>query len=125
MYLLRISGGKDEHGAIGRHGPGTSFTTLIIVIILILLCWKRLGVGIFINWTKTREQNLESDIAKCCRVCYRRRGRQQETQHLGSGLTLQYGINGWEYWHVQSCVVRVGQPNHTVRTVMSDVPIAT
>lgn len=57
MYLLRISGGQDEHGAIWRHGPGTSFTSLIIVIILILLCWKRLGVGIFINWIKISGKN--------------------------------------------------------------------
>lgn len=52
MYLLRVSGGQDEHGAIWRHGSGTSFTAFIIIIIFILLCWKRLGICIFINWIK-------------------------------------------------------------------------
>lgn len=45
-------------------------------------------------------------------------------QSIGSALTLQDGIGGWKNGHVHSCVVRVGQPDDTVGTVMCDAPVA-
>lgn len=37
---------------------------------------------------------------------------------------MQYGIGGRENWHVHGRVVRVGQPDHAVGAVVSDVPVA-
>lgn len=48
----------------------------------------------------------------------------EETTDIYSVLTLQYGIGGWKNWHVYSCVVRVGQPDDAVGTLMCDAPIA-
>ena len=69
MYHLRVGGGQDEHGAIWRHGPGSSFASLIVIIILILLCWKGLRIGIFINWITGREKKREHCGVET-NVCY-------------------------------------------------------
>lgn len=47
---LRVGGGQNEHGAEGRHWPGSPFTSLIVVVVvLVLLGRQRLRVGIFID----------------------------------------------------------------------------
>lgn len=48
---------------------------------------------------------------------------KRKTQYSRSLLTLKYGIGGWKNWHVYCRVVRVGQPDDTVVTVVPNAPI--
>ena len=57
-FNLRVGGGQDEHGAEGRHGPGSSFTSLlVVVVVLVLLRWQRLRVGVLVDWIRRRREN--------------------------------------------------------------------
>lgn len=50
LMYLRVGGGQNEHGGERRHGPGSPFTCLVIVVVvLILLGGQRLGVGVFVD----------------------------------------------------------------------------
>lgn len=112
VLYSRVSGGQDEHGAKWRHWPGSSFTSLlIIIIVLVLLCWQRVGVGVSVNWITKRGKRIKEELVEkhTCPFKF---------------FTLQYGIGGWKDWHIHGGVVRVGQPDNTVGTVMSNVPVA-
>lgn len=63
---LRVGGGQDEHGAEGRHRPGSSIASLfIVIIVLILLCRQRLCVGVLVDWIRegqAHEGNRKNEV---------------------------------------------------------------